>query len=243
MTTRSTTLANTFRRLCLTVTVAASVSAASAQATALPTEIQATYNIYKSGMLIARDEETFRRDGDSYKIVSESRPQGALKLFFKEHIVITSEGKVNAQGLKPLAYEYRRADPSRSVRARFDWVKNEITSEHGSKREVFALPALTQDRLSSMYQFMVNIPRANEIIAWMSTGKKSERYSYVKRGEPTINTKAGEFATVHYARVADAGDAKAELWLAKDRYYLPVRVAFTDKNGSFEQVLTGLRTR
>jgi hypothetical protein len=243
MTTRFLSLANIFRPLCLTVAVAACFGAASAQATALPTEIRATYSIYKSGMLIARDEETFRRDGDSYKIVSESRPEGALKLFFKEHIVITSEGTVSAQGLRPSAYEYRRADPSRGVKASFDWAKSEIISEHGGKREVFALPALTQDRLSSMYQFMVNIPRANEIIAWMSTGKKSERYSYVKRGEPTINTKAGEFATVHYARAADAGDAKAELWLAKDRHYLPVRVAYTDKNGSFEQVLTSLRTR
>lgn len=242
MTLTSTFLAKFFRPLCLTAAVALGVGAASASVT-LPTEIRATYNIYKSGMLIAQDEETFRREGDSYKIVSESRPEGALKLFFKEHIVITSEGVVNAEGLKPLAYEYRRANPERTVRARFDWNKNEITSEQGNKREVFTLPALTQDRLSSMYQFMINTPRANEITAWMSTGKKSERYAYVKRGEPTINTKAGEFATVHYARAADAGDAKAELWLAKDRHYLPVRVAYTDKNGSFEQVLTSLRTR
>jgi Protein of unknown function (DUF3108) len=242
MTLQSSHVAKIFRQIGLTVAVAVSVSAASA-AVALPTEIRATYSIYKSGMLIAQDEETFLREGDTYKIVSESRPEGALKLFFKERIVITSEGMVNAEGLKPLAYEYRRADPSRTVRARFDWGKSEITSQHGDKREVFALPALTQDRLSSMYQFMINTPHANEIIAWMSSGKKSERYAYVKRGEPTVSTKAGEFATVHYARAADAGDAKAELWLAKDRHYLPVRVAYTDKNGSFEQVLTSLRTR
>jgi hypothetical protein len=65
----------------------------------------------------------------------------------------------------------------------------------------------------------------------------------VKQGEPTIKTQAGQFATVHYARAAEAGESKAELWLAKDRYHLPVRVSYRDKNGNFEQVLMSLTTR
>jgi hypothetical protein len=226
-----------------TLCVGLMTAALTAAAGTLPTEIKATYGIYKGGMLIAQDEETFRRDGDRYRIVSESRPEGALKLFFKERITITSEGIVGPNGLRPSAYEYRRADPSRSVRATFDWTKNLITSERGDKRETFALPATTQDRLSSMYQFMVNVPRTDEIIAWMSSGKKSERYEYLKQGEPTIKTQAGQFATVHYARAAEAGESKAELWLAKDRYHLPVRVSYRDKNGNFEQVLMSLTTR
>jgi hypothetical protein len=212
-------------------------------AQALPTEIRAIYGIYKAGMLIAQDEETFRRNGDKYTIISESHAEGALKLFFKERIVITSEGTITPQGLRPLNYEYRRQERSRNVRARFDWTKNEIFSEHGDTQETFTLPPNTQDRLSAMYQFMHEIPRANQVTAWMSTGKKSERYTYVKQGEPIVKTKVGDFATVHYVREANAGESKAELWLAKDRHHLPVRIVFEDKNGSFEQVLTSLTTR
>jgi hypothetical protein len=225
------------------VSALACVASAASLANALPNEIKATYGIFKAGIMVAQDVETFRRDGDTYKIVSETHAEGALKYFFKERITITSEGVVVKEGLRPLAYAYRRADASRSVRARFDWKKSEIFSEHGDTHETFALPAHTQDRLSSMYQFMLNTPTTDLITTWMSTGKKSERYSYLKQGEPKVSTKAGEFATVHYVRDAHAGESRAELWLAKDHFYLPVRVAYTDKNGSFEQVLTSLTTR
>ncbi len=242
MNTKSVSPFSPFLRTVL-VGMLAGLASVAASANALPNEIKATYGIYKAGIMVAQDVETFHRDGDSYKIVSETHAEGALKFFFKERITIISQGLVGKDGLRPLNYEYRRADANRSVRARFDWAKNEIFSEHGDTHETFALPAHTQDRLSSMYQFMLSTPSSDLMTAWMSTGKKSERYSYVKQGEPTVSTKAGEFATVHYARDAQAGESKAELWLAKDRFYLPVRVSYTDKNGSFEQVLTSLSTR
>jgi Protein of unknown function (DUF3108) len=206
----------------------------------LPQRITATYKIYKAGLHLATDEETFVRNGDRYSITSQSNPIGALKLFVRDRITIKSEGRINANGLQPLRYEYSRNDPARNLRADFDWSKKQIRSSHGSTEETFELPDATQDRLSAMYQFMIAIPRTPEVIAWMSSGKKSERYVYVKQGEQTINTSAGDFATVHFVRDAHAGESKAQLWLAKDRFHIPVRVVFEDKNGAFEQVLSNL---
>jgi Protein of unknown function (DUF3108) len=219
---------------------AANAATASNAPNAIPQKMTATYNIYKAGLHIATDRETFERVGDAYKIISESTPIGALKFFVKDRIVIKSEGRITNAGLQPLRYEYSRNDPARNVRAAFDWGKKEIRSSHGSTEETFDLPESTQDRLSAMYQFMHAIPRTNSVTAWMSTGKKSERYVYVKKGEPTIKTNAGDFATVAYARDAQAGEAKAQLWLAKDRFHIPVRIIFEDKNGAFEQVLSKL---
>jgi Protein of unknown function (DUF3108) len=206
----------------------------------LPQRIAATYKIFKAGLHIATDEETFERDGERYKITSRSTPTRVLAIFVSDRITIKSEGRITAQGLQPASYEYLRNDPSRAIRATFDWTKKEIRSSHGNTEETFELPDATQDRLSAMYQFMIAIPRTPQVIAWMSSGKKSERYVYVKQGEKTLNTNAGDFATVHFARDAQAGESKAQLWLAKDRFHIPVRIVFEDKNGAFEQVLNTL---
>ena len=74
----------------------------------------------------------------------------------------------------------------------------------------------------------------------MSQGKRSEKYSYQKQGEPMIKTPVGDFETVYYVRNVKDGESKSQLWLAKDKFHLPVRVIFEDKNGAFEQILTSL---
>ncbi len=215
----------------------------------LPTSVKATYKIYKAGILLGTVEEKFERvgdKGDRYKITSDTRSDGALSLFLKDQLTYASEGRITANGLVPTLFSsVRKSDASRNFTARFDWDKNEIVREHlsdGKKEtETFPLPAGTQDRVSSMYQFMQSVPRSQTITAWMSQGKHSEQYVYVKQDEPTLTTRAGEFETVHYARDAKPGESKAQLWLAKSKNYLPVRMIFEDSRGmSLEQSLVEL---
>jgi hypothetical protein len=218
----------------------------------MPSAIKASYKIYKAGILLGGVEERFDRDGDRYRITSASKAEGPLSVFIREEINIASEGKVGAAGLVPSLFSStRKSDASKSFTTRFDWDKQELVRErenteqpNGVSREVFTLPVGTQDRLSAMYQFMVAAPGAASIFTTMTQGKNAERYQYLKQGEPNVNTKAGQFATVHYVREAKVGEAKAELWLAKDRYYLPVRLIFTDPKGtSLEQTLVELVIR
>jgi hypothetical protein len=211
-----------------------------AAAPELPTLVKATYKVYRSGLLIGHDEEIFERNGDRYRIVSETRADGALKIFFRDRFVLTSEGRIVANRLQPTAYRSERNDPTRNLAAEFDWDKGVIRSVRNNQSETFDLPAGTQDRLSAMYQFMLNPPRGDSVTAWMSQGKKAEPYLYLKQGEPVIRTPAGDLDTVHFMRDAKAGESKAQLWLAKTRYYLPVRIVFEDKNGAFEQQLVEL---
>ncbi len=76
-------------------------------------------------------------------------------------------------------------------------------------------------------------------------GRKVEAYAYRKVGEPVIATPAGEFATAHYERVTESEkESRAQLWLAKDRFNLPVRVVFEDAKGlKLEQNLVSLTAR
>ena len=208
-----------------------------------PTQIIAHYKIHKSGILIGTVEERFTRNGDSYKIVSETHTAGVLKWLLNDQVTLSSEGRIGSNGLEPTRYELRRHnDPTRNISALFEYGRNQIVSSHHNKTESFVLPPGTQDRISAMYQFVFVAPLTPVVSIWMSQGKEAEQYHYRKQGEPVIKIGDIAYSTVHYARETKPGGSQAQLWLAKDRHYLPVRIVFEDSRGiSLEQTLVDLR--
>ena len=209
-----------------------------------PTTVKATYKLYKAGIWIGTTEERFTRNGDHYKIVSETETAGPLRLFLRDQLTITSEGTVDAGGLKPNVYQFtRRNDQKKNISAVFDWSGHVIVSRHAGESEKFDLPAATQDRISAMYQFMFSIPRTIEVSQRMSQGRKAELYNYRRLGEPVLTVNNENIPTVYYARVEKEGESRAHLWLAKTKYYLPVKIVFEEANGaSIEQLLVMLQT-
>jgi hypothetical protein len=215
-------------------------------ALALPTEIEAEYRVSLAGLTVGRVVESFGRSGDTYRIASTSRSEGALKAVYDETAVLRSEGRVGAGGLQPHRFEYRRAtDPGRDVLALFDWDKAEIRTEYRGEETTHALPPGTQDRISVLYQFMFMAPSGADVRMHMSNGRKVELYAYRKVDEPRIATPAGEFETAHYERVREnAKESRTEVWLARDRFNFPVRVLFEDSRGFvIEQTLVSLTMR
>ncbi len=220
-----------------------------------PTTVKATYKVYRNGILVANVDEKFERFSsasvsaekkDRYKITSDSRTDGAVSLLFREQLHYTSEGWIDALGLTPGIFtSTRKSTNKHNFTARFDWDRREIVREQerdgNVETEIFNLPAGTQDRLSSMYQFMLSSPSAQSISTNMTQGKNAEQYRYLKQGEPKLTTPAGEFETVHYVRDARQGESRAQLWLAKSKNYLPVRIIFEDAKGTtLEQSLVDL---
>ena len=225
----------------------ASLLLASASALAAPSEITAQYTLaHKALGVIGRVDETYSRNGDSYSIRSVSRSEGALKVFLDDQIVLESSGKVNSHGLQPLNFGQRRANSTKGeVRATFDWDKGIMHSVHGGERSEIPLPRETQDRISVMYQFM-NLPLGSAPVTMpMSNGRKVDVYTYRFVDEVRLTTPAGDFDTLHYARVtADPKESKAEVWLAKSHFNIPVRVVFDDPKGlRLEQTLVAFKAR
>jgi hypothetical protein len=222
------------------------LGAVGAPADAMPSRVEAEYRITSSGVVVGRVKETFVREGAAYRIESVTSSEGPLKLFLDDTVTLQSEGRVGPAGLVPLRFEQRRArDGSRDIHATFDWAGSRLRSEYRGEERSEPLPPGTQDRLSVMYQFMNVTTRANEVRVHMSNGRKVELYNYRKVDELPLTTPAGQFATVHFERVLDApGDGQAQLWLAKDRFNLPVRVVFMDAKGlKLDQQLMSLVTR
>ena len=225
--------------------VACALLAGDLHAQASPTQIIAHYKIHKSGILIGTVEERFTRDGDTYKIVSETHTAGALKWFLDDQVTLSSEGKIGSAGLEPSRYALqRRNDPTRNVSATFEYAKKKIISYHHNKTESFALPLGTLDRISAIYQFVIVAPVAPEVTFWMSQGKEAEQYHYRKQGEPVIKVGDITYSTVHYVRETKQGRSQVQLWLAKNQYYMPVRIIFEDSRGmSLEQTLVDLQSQ
>ncbi len=236
---------NVLPRIVLPVLLSWASFAPAHAAISAPLEIKALYRIYKSGVHIGNVDETFTRTGDSYRLTSDTETAGPLRIFLRDRLSVSAEGKVGEHGLEPARYELKRHnDSSKNILATFDWAQRQIISTHNNMTESFALPPGTMDRISAMYQFAFQEPQGDEVQIWMSQGKKAEKYRYLKQGEPTLDLGSQRYATVHFARDVKQGESKAQLWLAKDRFYLPVRMVFEDSRGlSLEQVLVSLQTR
>ena len=231
----------------LLMLVAAGAVQAAAQLSSAPREINSEYRVTQSGITIGRITESYVRTGDLYAITSVTRAEGPLKLLLDDEITLESSGRVEASGLVPLAFGQRRAGkPERDLKAVFDWDQHRMRSTYRGERIEAALPDHTQDRLSLMYQFMnFGASGGERIQVSMSNGRKVELYTYRLVEEVKLATPAGEFQTLHYERVtANPKDAKAEVWLARDRFNFPVRVVFDDPRGlRLEQTLVGMKSK
>jgi hypothetical protein len=231
----------------LLLLAATAAAQAAAQISAAPREIVSEYRITQSGLTIGRVSESFIRTGDLYAITSTTRAEGALKLILDDTVTLESSGKVEDGSLVPLSFQQRRAaKPDRDIRATFDWGAGRMRASYRGRQIEAPIGAGMQDRLSIMYQFMNFGADARERVqVSMSNGRKVELYTYRLVEEVKLSTPAGEFQTLHYARVTrDPKDARAEVWLARDRFNFPVRVVFDDPEGlRLEQTLVALKTR
>ncbi len=240
---------HTFSRiiLCLCLVNVATFALAAEGTPTFPQSVSATYKVLRNGLLIGNVEEKFTRIGaNRYKITSTTRTEGIAALITKDELIVSSEGRIGKDGLVPTVFSSaRKKETKRNFVSRFDWANKAIVREFQqdgeAETESFELTSGTHDRLTAMYQFMLSTPTANVIPIKMSLGKEAELYLYLKQGEPLLTTRAGEFETIQYAREVMAGESKAEIWLAKSKNFLPVKIIFEDNKGNkLEQSLVDL---
>lgn len=207
-----------------------------------PFRVNATYSLTKQGQQIATVTETFKHGNGRYQLESVTAASGVYALFMKGKRRFVSSGEIIAHGLRPQRFEDRRdADPSKTVRADFDWEKMRLSSSFDGKTETTPLEPGTQDRLSMLYQFMFVPPGQEDIRLFMTTGKKLNPYLYKLAGEEKITTPAGQFQALHLVKQRTPDEDGTEIWLAKKRHYFPVRIVVEDHNGGkLEQNLTSL---
>ena len=230
----------------LAATLIAIALPCTAAAPSTPLAISASYDVLWNGGRVAVMKETFEAKDGGYRIVSESQAVGLLAMFVREPLRMVSSGQLIASGLRPLHFESKRGDNDpRWARAAFDWQAGQLAITYRGRTETLTLPPATQDLLSSMYQFMfVATDQSQQLELSMTNGRKLDRYHYTVQPGVEIETPLGRMATLRLVRQHRPDESGAEVWLAPQHRYLPVKVLILDEDGSrYEQVITKLEVK
>ncbi len=182
---------------------------------------------------LASGEQTLmwvNEGGNRYTLISVARATGLVGVFYRGSFVQTSRGRITPRGLQPEEFWDQRGDKLSSTQ--FNAAQGLITylPANGAPRH-FAYQGDIQDAVSLLFQVALTAPPPDKQLTYrMFNGKKLREYAYEVLGETTLDTRLGTLRTLHLARVAN-GDGRFEVWLAIDRYYLPVRVLRSDEDG------------
>lgn len=230
------TVANIFIVCCLVVFTTLAMAA--------PKEVKLVYEATRNGQPFATVTETFSQQNGRYKIESVTEGQGVYALFGKR--ILTSEGEVTPEGLKPAQFKLHRGDnPKKSLAADFDWTAKKLTMTVKGKPINAALEKNTQDLTSFVYQFMFNQPSGTEFKLPVTTGKKLKTYHYKIEGRDVpVQVPAGNFKAIHLVNAdVEEPDDEKQLWLGSESLYLPVRIIAHDDGTKIEQKLTSIQVK
>ncbi len=210
-----------------------------AAADELPQRVTIVFDVNRGNFGLGTGTEILETDGKSYSIISQTHPTGIAALIPKAKIRRESRGMITSQGLRPQQFLDQRGKEKPAV-AKFDWQKKLITYEREGNAQSEELPKIAYDRLCIAYNFAFHQPQGQDFQFSMTDGKRLSEYRYVLVGEEILNTPMGKMQTVHWTKQREKEtDRGADLWLATDQYFLPVRIVFTDKDGSrYEQIAT-----
>lgn len=212
-------------------------------ALAEPKRVEIDYTLSHNGLAVGSVHETYQRQGDAYRIESETRAHGLAAILFTGSLRAVSEGEISTHGLRPLRYEQTRSDaPKKNISASFDWQARQLTHTFKGRSETVTLPDRAQDMLSVLYQFMFVKPGEKSLGFDVSTGRRLGREEYSLVGEETLATPAGELKTLHYRNRPPAGEKSIEVWLATDKHSLPVRVRVVEDGATALQTVTRIKT-
>jgi hypothetical protein len=225
------------RRLLFALLLAVQLPAAAFAA--VPARVEITYAVFLGSMRIGEGRDVFRHDGRTYRVVSESKTAGLAAALYRLNIRRESQGRVTRAGLRPEAFtEERNGKPKRS--AAFDWERKQATLVDGDNSQTVPLPDNSWDSTSFGYNFAFVPPEAAELAAHLTDGRRLKQYRYAVLGREKLDTELGTLETLHVRRLQLPEDKRAfEVWLAVDRHNMPVRIRYTEKDGTvFDSIAT-----
>ena len=188
----------------------------------LPRRLTLEYRA-RYGMAAGQQTLLWVNEGDHYTITSVISAQGMASLFYSGQLVQTSRGRIVASGLQPEEFWDQRGN--RRSQSRFNYATQTILTESSKGARTYPLPAGLQDAQSLLFQLALTAPLPADSDNPVFNGKKVRSYRYRVVGEENLDTPLGPLRTLHMTRLTDTGAERFEIWLAIDRYYLPVKLS------------------
>jgi hypothetical protein len=204
--------------------------AQAAQNYAFPGPVRLKYEVKgeKSGIpVFANGELLWMQDGKTY----EARMEISILMFGR---VQTSKGQLGVHGLEPLRF----GDKVRSeVAAHFDRSKGKVT--FSANTPDVALQPGAQDQLSIFMHVASMIggdprrfPPGTELSFQAIGPRSSETWTFTVGNLETLTLPGGTVKAIKLSRPpANEYSPRADVWLAPEMAYMPVRIRLTEANG------------
>ena len=210
----------------------------------LPKQAQLTFIAYK-GTSFSVGEARHRldiKDDGSYTLQVGMNTTGIASLFKTFELNQQSSGTVSARGLHPNKFSENKLTSSgkQTLTAEFDWQNKQLSFSSGN---TVALPELTQDILSFLYQ-LSQLPLDEAVVTMhISNGKKLENYQLTVGIEEEIQTRLGKLHVLPLRKVHAPGEEGLEIWLGLEYRLLPVKIRQLDRSGEIagEMVISEIR--
>lgn len=213
-------------------------------ASAAPTvgsSFTAVYSLARNGIEMGQVTDAFRRTGERYSVVSESRATGPLKFVLSGTNRLESHGIISSNNLTPTFYRRLRSDnPKKSDQVEFDWKSMRLTLRHNNLVRQDTLSPGTQDNLSQLYLFLFLPSLPDQLVVPIANGKDVDVYRYNQYPASTITTPAGTFDVVEYRRDAAPGQKAISVWISRDPPHLPIQIRVVQEGVRVEQKLSSL---
>lgn len=200
--------------------------------TAWPRAGRVGYDLLMGEQRIAAGKTTHQwevgEDG-RYRIEALTEPMGVQMIpWFKPGRTLwISVGRVTPQGLQPETFVEKREGRPNDTRADMDWQSSQV-----SMAGVTApLPENTQDVLSLFYQLGYPGAVASGEVS-VTDGSKVDAYRFEVLGEEQLDMPFGEtFRTLRVRARYGAGKELTDVWVAAERFGLPVQIRKIDSKG------------
>lgn len=213
------------------------ISVAGFARAAPPAQLELAWEVTRDGSTIAQIVQKLEYGAGKYQITEHWEGRGIYRLLGS--VKRLSRGDFGSEGLRPLEYRDERTGRD-TERALFDWDAKTVTYQYKGPATTIPLPPNPRDRLQFLLQFAFKPPRGQQVVLDVIDGRGISDQIYQVEGRERFKTPAGEFDALKLVRRKE-GSERAEIWLAADRSYLPVRILIVDKKGArVDQVLTRL---
>ncbi len=216
-------------------------------AISLPESAKLEYLVYygDDGFQAGRALYLWEMAGDRYVLYNMVEATGVVSLFLRGQLVQESAGQVLADGLRPERYLVQRGTASRSETVDFDWnAGTAVLARGGASAPAQLLPGV-QDPASVIQQlaFFVADGAGSHPVVVADPRKIRQHEVQIVRRE-MLETPIGPLATIHLRKEIREDAARVDVWLATERFLVPVKVRFRDRRGKlFEQIVSSLSVR
>jgi hypothetical protein len=197
---------------------------------------EASYRIERSVFDIGQVQLRFERGpGDAYVYHSLTEVAGFIAWFRDDRVEETSRGVMDAAGIRPAYYRYRRTggDGDKHAEITFDWQSGSVENVVEGKPWKMAVPPGTLDKLSVQIAMMRELQETLEDRHFkVADGGRLKDYRILVRGRETIELPAGVFRTVKVEKDPQNRNRRTFLWVAPALGYLPVQIMRIEEDGA-----------